>query len=331
MPTYKDEKRKTWYVKYSAKDPLTGKRKQILKRGFEKKADAQRWEAQQKSMSDTSTTYVTFKQLAEQYYMFNKPKPRTQHNQTKMLETYFDGYELPLNKLTKAYMTQWYLQFTSLELKPTTMNILISVIKSVFKFGTDHFNYPNNASHIKRVKEPRRQYTTWTIDEFNQFISVVDRPIFKALFTFYYYTGCRHGEATSLRKSDFDMEKHTVHIQRNLKTESSDRLLKLPESLWNEILPILNMRKDDEEVFPIPPTTVYTVFKQYIQKAGVTDIRIHDLRHSFATNAIGNGANIVAVSKYLGHANINRTLTTYAHLLEKSEDELVSAIDSWMK
>lgn len=331
MPVYKDEKRNTWYVKYSAKDPLTGKRKQILKRGFERKRDAEKWESQQKSMTDNSPSYITFKQLAEQYYAFNKPKQRTQHNQTKMLETYFDGYEMPLEKLTKAYMMKWYLQFTSLDLKPTTMNILISVIKSVFKFGSDHFDYPNPVTQLKRVKEPKRKYTTWTIDEFNQFISAVDRPIFKALFTFYYFTGCRHGEATSLLKSDFDMEKHTVHIQRNLKTESSDRLLKIPETLWNKILPVLNIRKDDELVFPIPPTTVYTVFKQYIQKSGVPDIRIHDLRHSFATNAIAHGVNIVAVSKYLGHSSINRTLTTYAHLLEKSEDELVSEVDSWMK
>ena len=63
-----------------------------------------------------------------------------------------------------------------------------------------------------------------------------------------------------------------------------------------------------------------------IKKSGVKRIRIHDLRHSHATILINSGVNIVAVSKMLGHSNINQTLKTYTHLLESTNDELVDRI-----
>ena len=56
-------------------------------------------------------------------------------------------------------------------------------------------------------------------------------------------------------------------------------------------------------------------------------IRIHDLRHSHATILINNGVNIVAVSKRLGHSDINMTLKVYTHLLEKNADELVDKLE----
>jgi integrase len=90
--------------------------------------------------------------------------------------------------------------------------------------------------------------------------------------------------------------------------------------------------KDDNElVFPIAPVTIQGRFRKYIEKAGVKPIRIHDLRHSFATNLINSGANIVAVSKYLGHANINQTLKTYTHLLKSTDERLVQSVNEMMK
>lgn len=56
-------------------------------------------------------------------------------------------------------------------------------------------------------------------------------------------------------------------------------------------------------------------------------IRIHDLRHSSVSYLINNGANIVAVSKRLGHSTIEQTLNTYTHLFKESDDSLVKLFD----
>ena len=332
MPVYKDEARKTWYVKYSTKDSLTGKRKQVLKRGFPTKRDAQKWEAQQKSQENTSgAPSVTFRQLAEQYYAFNRPQERTRDTQMRRLEIHFTGMDMPLNRLTTAFMADWYITFTASDLSPASKNLIIKIIRSIFRFGSDHYGYPNAAARLKSVKEPKRRYITWSVGQFNQFISTVDRPFYKILFTFYYFTGCRCSEALGLIRSDFNLEDGTVHIQRNLKNTPSDRILKLPPLLLDELRPLLDMCGDDERVFPTDETCVLRALQKYTEISGVPKIRIHDLRHSFATNAIGNGNDVVAVSKYLGHASVKITMEVYAHLLEKNEDLLVANINSWMK
>ena len=57
-------------------------------------------------------------------------------------------------------------------------------------------------------------------------------------------------------------------------------------------------------------------------------IRIHDLRHSHASFLIGQGANIVAVSKRLGHSDVNMTLKVYTHLLQESESRMLNIMEN---
>lgn len=61
------------------------------------------------------------------------------------------------------------------------------------------------------------------------------------------------------------------------------------------------------------------LFQSPIDFAFKKAIRIHDLRHLHASWLIGNGMNIVAVSKRLGHASSEQTLTTYTHLIPADE------------
>jgi len=63
-------------------------------------------------------------------------------------------------------------------------------------------------------------------------------------------------------------------------------------------------------------------FMSACKKAGIQGLRFHDLRHTAATRMIENGANIVAVSKILGHSDIKITMR-YAH----PEDSLKDAVE----
>lgn len=66
----------------------------------------------------------------------------------------------------------------------------------------------------------------------------------------------------------------------------------------------------------------------YTKLAGVKQIRIHDFRHSCASVLINNGASIMIVAKYLGHAKIDETLNTYSHLFKNKMDEIVKTMDN---
>ena len=58
-------------------------------------------------------------------------------------------------------------------------------------------------------------------------------------------------------------------------------------------------------------------FKPLLKKAGLTDIRIYDLRHTMATLLLLNGENPKVVSERLGHASVVLTLDTYSHVYRR--------------
>ena len=72
---------------------------------------------------------------------------------------------------------------------------------------------------------------------------------------------------------------------------------------------------------PIHPERVTRLFKQASKKAGVPQIRLHDLRHTHATLALSAGVHPKIVSERLGHANIGITLDTYSHCLPALSEE----------
>jgi len=66
---------------------------------------------------------------------------------------------------------------------------------------------------------------------------------------------------------------------------------------------------------PIHPQRFSSWFEQHAQAAGLPRIRLHDVRHSYATAALAAGIPAKVVSERLGHANIAITIDTYSHLL----------------
>ncbi len=68
-------------------------------------------------------------------------------------------------------------------------------------------------------------------------------------------------------------------------------------------------------------------FKPILQRAGLPDIRLHDLRHTCATLMLCEGLHIKLVQELLGHATVSITLDTYSHLLPGMGDEAAGAME----
>jgi integrase len=68
-------------------------------------------------------------------------------------------------------------------------------------------------------------------------------------------------------------------------------------------------------------------WRQTRKRAGLPDIRFHDLRHAFASMLISAGCSVKAVSSALGHASAAITLNVYSHLWPGDEDRIRDAID----
>lgn len=343
MAIIKDKKRNTWMVKRYQKDAITGELKQVLKRGFKTKKEAQLWESSQIAFTDT--TSATFTEIDNLFIDYKNPSKQTTRKQEQTrVQKYMPFAGTPISQISKQTLLEWYVDLIKRDdIGVRTKNSCISLVKSVFRFANEFYNVPNTAVVLKTLKLPKqKEMVVWTVEEFNQFIQHTEGH-YRNIFTFMYCTGLRRGEALALCKDDFDLEKGTVRIWHQirkysdgfqpLKTESSERTLKLPQHVLNAVRPLV-MACSDERPFvfggdvSIPTATLQKKFADGIKASGVKKIRIHDLRHSFATNAINNGCNIVAVSKYLGHSNIQQTLETYTHLLEKTDDEMIQTMNN---
>ncbi|MFT4232909.1 MAG: tyrosine-type recombinase/integrase [Leucobacter sp.] len=67
-------------------------------------------------------------------------------------------------------------------------------------------------------------------------------------------------------------------------------------------------------------------WKQAREAGGVEGVRLHDLRHFYASGLIANGCDVVTVQQALGHAKATTTLNTYSHLWPTAEDKTRAAV-----
>ena len=70
------------------------------------------------------------------------------------------------------------------------------------------------------------------------------------------------------------------------------------------------------------------VFKRMLIKAGLREIRLHDIRHTFASQLLSDGASPVYVKEQLGHASIQMTVDIYGHLIPSSNQGDVNRLDT---
>jgi integrase len=69
-------------------------------------------------------------------------------------------------------------------------------------------------------------------------------------------------------------------------------------------------------------------FKGVLKRAGLPDIRFHDLRHTCATLLLRQGVHVKYVQELLGHADISLTLNVYSHVLPDMGDAAAGAMDA---
>jgi len=132
------------------------------------------------------------------------------------------------------------------------------------------------------------------------------------------YTGCRLGEVLTLKWEEVDLKNNCLRLKDS---KTGARVIPLND-FAREVVVNIEKKEDNPYVFcgNKPGTHLVAIQKTWGRiraKAGIPDVRIHDLRHSFASFAINNAdLDLVHVQKLLGHKNIATTLR-YAHLTDK--------------
>lgn len=343
MPVYKDANG-TYTARFYADDKLAGKRKQVRKRGFKTRREAVQWEATAKAEQTAATSSATFWDIFQRMLDNNDTSLSTRTKKEAWVSTYFPMTDTPIEKISKADLVQWRNDLKNSGLAVRTMNCGLQYVRSAFGFYNSVYGGQNPAvvlKSFKLTKADKTEMKIWTPEQFQQFAEAVENPMIRAFFTFLYWTGCRRGEAIALTADCF--EGNRVHIFRSmkhfkngfqpLKTDSSERTITVDSHTMTMLEPWI--RQADPFVFggvsSLAISTIDRAFREGIRLSGVDPIRIHDLRHSHASFLLNNGANILAVSKRLGHATITQTLETYAHLMQDTDEKMMKIIENESK
>jgi integrase len=177
-------------------------------------------------------------------------------------------------------------------------------------------------------------------------------PRYYPLFLTALRTGMRIGEIIALKPGDIDFNGKFIEVRRscvrgNISTTKSGKIRRVDMSaeLRAVLKSYLIARKEEalKKGWGKPPEWLFynhvgamidinnlrkRVFCKALEKAGLRHIRIHDLRHTYATLRIQSGHNIADVSKQLGHHSINITVDTYYHWIPGTSGSEVDQLDN---
>ena len=352
MPVYKNEQNGKWDALFYYED-WTGKRKQKHKRGFATKKEAKEYERQYilRAKADMDMTLESFVAV---YFDDKKGelKERSIRNKRYMIQTHIVPYlgKKKMNEITPADIIAWQNKIKEEhEYSQAYLRMLQNQMTALFTHAFNIYNLANNpCKKVKKMgKSDDRSLTFWTYDEYKLFIDTFDKKgMHFVMFEILFWTGCREGELLALTMNDIDLSSHRLHINKTYyrhagediitepKTENSIRTVELPEFLVNEIKDYymcLYNYPDDERLFPIGAKAVQNIMKRHAQKAGVKDIRVHDLRHSHVAYLIHQNIPPLIIKERLGHKDIKVTLNTYGHLYPDEQKKVANLLDELIK
>lgn len=267
----------------------------------------------------------------------------------------FDLYILPkyaktpIDELTKEELYQWQDWLWSQKNSRTgayyTHKYLMKIrafFNAFLVWIEQRYSIKNNLEDVAKPKRrtPQKTMSFWTREQFETFIAVVDDPMYHALFTFMFFTGRRKGELFALLKGDISRDKAKFDKSVNRRTYGQ-KTWEITSTKANKTCTVplcapvreeikrYTPPKDGQFYFggkePLPPATVDRAFKRYTQKAGLPQIRIHDLRHSFVSMLIHLGASVFTIAELISD-NVEQVHKTYGHLYQEDKLDVIAKI-----
>ena len=351
MPAYKDKQRGTWYVALYYKD-WTGETKHTVKRGFKTKGDATAFERQFLDTLQNSSN-IGFGALVANYLEYLKPRVKPTTIGTKLyiindkILPYFE--KMKLCDIDTVTIIKWqntlldYRDEDGKPYKPTYVKTIHAQLSSIMNYAVKHYHLAQNPCQLVGTigAQKAKEMSFWTKDEFDKFIEVVKHPAYHLFFNLLFYTGMRSGEALALTAADILPDKK-ISISKTFatidkkdvflstKTEGSTRVITIPESLYQEIQDYTGQLfgyEPEDRIFYFTKHAANAMIHRCAKKAGVKEIRVHDLRHSHTALLINMGFDIKQISQRLGHRSVKTTWDVYSHLYPEKDVELADKLN----
>lgn len=219
---------------------------------------------------------------------------------------------------------------------------------------------PADACTLPRVQ--KREIHPFSEAETKAFLQAIQGNRYEALFTVVLFTGMREGEVLGLGKDRVNLKAGKITIDRQLQKEKKKggayRIVTTKNEKGRSITPaawVMGVLKHhlviqaqqrlkagelweesglvftDELGRHLREYNIYREFKRVAEAIGRPDARFHDLRHTYAVNAIRAGDDIRTISGNLGHATVAFTMDIYADFTEDLKRDSAARMNSFIK
>lgn len=220
-------------------------------------------------------------------------------------------------------------------------------LQTCLQKAVDEEIIPNNP--CKKVQLPKDEPKEMQTLKANELAAFLQETKDSGCYEFYLLeitTGLRLGEILALTWDDLDMKNKTISVNKQVqrikselkattpKTAASIRKISICDECLNQLI-ILRSRQrlNTKLIFPSPitngyrdPSSITRKLHRMQKRAGVPQIRFHDLRHSFATLSLEQGMDIKTISHMLGHTDAGFTMNTYMHVTDSMQQTVANAM-----
>jgi len=318
---YKDKTSKTCHQKLARTENISltdaRKKSKVLKAGIALGADPRAEEKARKAVP-------TYTEFFEQHYLpYAKPRKRSWGKDEEMfrlrLKAKF-GHQR-LNQITRQGIQMFHTSLKEQGLSASTCNHYIKLIKHSLNLAIDwEMLEINPAVRVPLYHEDNKKENYLNDSELEQLMGVLrfdENRIVCMIITYLLSTGARLNEALAARWDQVNIERRVWKIPAS--NSKSKRVRAVP--LNDSAIDVLNQLDTGDEFDYLfinkktgePYTTIHKVWGRLRRKAGLTHLRIHDLRHQYASFLVNSGRTLYEVQQILGHSDPSVT-QRYAHL-----------------
>jgi len=265
---------------------------------------------------------------------------------------------LKLKKLNPAHLASFYQDRLATGFAPASVNKLHVTLHKALDQAVKWNLIPCNVAEVVTAPRPAPpEMRTLSAAETRKLLEAACSDKLEALYMLAVHTGMRQGELLALKWQDVDLNNAKLSVRRTItrsggrillgepKTKKSRRTISLTDTgisvlrehldrQMGQIERLGDLYKDQGLVFasevgtPVNPTNLRRrSFAPLLERAGLPQIRFHDLRHTCATLLLSCNIHPKYVQELLGHANIAITLDTYSHVLPGMGNQAAKAME----
>lgn len=296
------------------------------------------------------------------FYVNNNCEATTKSAYLNIIENHMKPYlgHVRLQKLNPGQIQQYYYVHLLEEkgLSPNTVIKHHAVLRKSLDYALKQQLVARNvADSVTLPKKIKFQSGVYNEEQLKKLLELLVGEKIELPINLATYLGLRREEILGLKWENIDLEHKKLYIRevrvnagnkvitKKPKTDKSIRTLSIPLKLYK----LLSEEKKKQDYFksilkeeyndagyiychedgrPFRVNTLTDSFRRVLKKSDLPKLRLHDLRHTFASILYNNGLDLKSISEALGHSDISTTSNIYVHRFDKSHQKAIDTFSN---